>query len=155
MDNLLTMSQAARYLGCSVSSIRNYTKHKSNYNLPCVRTVGQHRKIRQSDLDAFISKHLRLPIEPNTGNTDEQGFGEEPEQTLTCKNVNFDPTNTPSDKLFRQRNEKAKTVKTTNSDHVAKPTTEEILKKLKGCFDAPVKDTNVTEDGTPIEAEGE
>lgn len=127
MDTLLTMSEAARYLGCSVSSIRNYTKHKGKYNLPCVRTVGQHRKIRQSDLDAFISKHLRLPVEPNTGDAAEQGFGDESEQELTLKNINFDPSDTPSEELFRKHDEKVVSTKAPKAGQDAKSTVREIL----------------------------
>ena len=154
MDNLLTMSEAARYLGCSVSSIRNYTKHKGKYNLPCVRTVGQHRKIRQSDLDAFVNKHSSLPDKTNTLAADEQGFGDESEQELTLKNINFDPANTLSEELFRRQNEKANTVKAANAKQEDKPTTEEILKQLKDYFDTPVKATNATVGSISVEDEG-
>ena len=152
METLLTMSEAARYLGCSVSSIRNYTEHKGKYNLPCVRTVGQHRKIRQSDLDAFISKHSSLPDKTNTLVADELGFGDESEQELTLKNINFDSANTPSDELFRRQNEKANAVKAANADQEAKPTTGEILRKLKDWFDTSTEATNSVVEGTPVES---
>jgi excisionase family DNA binding protein len=103
------MREAARYLGCSVSSIRNYTKSKGKYNLPCVRTIGQHRKIRQSDLDAFISKFSDISNKTNTLTADEQGFGDdESEQELTYKSIKFGSDGTPSDELFRQHDVKIK-----------------------------------------------
>jgi excisionase family DNA binding protein len=103
------MSEAARYLGCSVSSIRNYTKSKGKYNLPCVRTIGQHRKIRQLDLDAFISKFSDISNKTNTLTADEQGFGDdESERELTYKSIKFGLDGTPSGELFRQHDEKVK-----------------------------------------------
>lgn len=116
MENLLTMNEAARYLGCSVSSIRNYTKSKGKYNLPCVRTIGNHRKIRQSDLDAFISKFSSIPDKINTLTADEQGFGDyEPDQKPTYKSINFGSDETPSEELFRQHDENVKAKRADNA----------------------------------------
>lgn len=115
MDTLLTMSEAARYLGCSVSSVRNYTKSKGKYNLPCFRTIGQHRKIRQSDLDAFISKFSDISNKTNTLTANEQGFGDdEPEQELTYQSIKFGSDGTPSDELFRQHDENVKAIRDNN-----------------------------------------
>lgn len=78
------------------------------------------------------------------------GFGDESEQKLTLKNINFDPANTSSDELFRQQNDKANAAKAAIAEQEHKPTTEEILKKLKECFDTPIKikATNPTVDGS-------
>ena len=115
MDTLLTMSEAARYLGCSVSSIRNYTKSKGKYNLPCVRTIGKHRKIRQSDLDAFIRKFTDMSNKTNTLTANEKGFGDdESEQELTYKSIKFGSDRTSSDEIFRLHDEKVNAKRVNN-----------------------------------------
>ena len=49
----LSPQEAAELLHVTVQSIRRYC---DNGTIPCVTTIGGHRRIKRSDLDVFIGK---------------------------------------------------------------------------------------------------
>ena len=51
MKEFVTVSEAARMLGVCCKTIRDWT---NDGRLPCVRTLGGHRRIRKSDIDELV-----------------------------------------------------------------------------------------------------
>jgi len=149
MDNFLKTADVAKIMGVSVESVRRFEK---NGILTSIRTPYGHRRFKQEDVLELMSKgSLKAP--KNNGNADEQGFGDEPEQTLTCKNIHFGSDEISSVELFRQQSEKAKVINSANVDQEANLTTGEILRQLKDSFDTSTKATNSVVEDTPIKAQ--
>lgn len=52
-ENYISPREAAELLHVTVQSIRRYC---DSGKIPCVTTIGGHRRIKRSDLDKFIGK---------------------------------------------------------------------------------------------------
>ena len=55
MEKLLKINYVAELLGVSVSSLRNWER---DGKLVSVRTPGNHRRYKQSDIEKFLNKKL-------------------------------------------------------------------------------------------------
>ena len=68
---VFTSSQAARYLGVSLATIRRWTDAG---HVSCYRTPGGQRRFAREQLDAFVTSMRREGRAVGTG-TDDAGYG--------------------------------------------------------------------------------
>ena len=72
-DKLLTVAQASELAGVSTESIRRWT---NSGKLRTYRSVGNHRRIKTSDLMRLIDKESNYVAEPSVSYIDFLGDGE-------------------------------------------------------------------------------
>ena len=68
-DKILSISEAAKYIGVFTLTLRNWEKKGK---IKAFRTLGGHRRFRQSDLDHILNgnTHDDITKEPRDENTD-------------------------------------------------------------------------------------